>query len=69
MKASSAIGLIVGAVGIALGATMEGSSVMAVLNPSAMLIVLVGTFGAVMTGTSMASVKNIPKLFKKAFSS
>jgi chemotaxis protein MotA len=69
MKASSAIGLIIGAVGIGLGATMEGSSVMAVLNPSAMLIVLVGTFGAVMTGTSMGAIKNIPSLFKKAFSS
>jgi chemotaxis protein MotA len=67
MKASSGIGLVIGALGIAMGATMEGSSVMAVMNPSAMLIVLVGTFGAVMTGTSFASVKNIPSLFKKAF--
>jgi chemotaxis protein MotA len=69
MKASSAIGLVIGMITIALGATMEGSSVMAVLNPSAMLIVLGGTFGAVMTGTSMGSIKAIPKLFKKAFSS
>jgi chemotaxis protein MotA len=68
MKASSAIGLIIGCVGIALGATMEGSQVMAVLNPSAMLIVLVGTLGATITGTSFESIKNIPKLFKKAFS-
>jgi chemotaxis protein MotA len=68
MKASSAIGLIVGCVGIALGATMEGSQVMAVLNPSAMLIVLVGTLGATITGTSFESIKAIPKLFKKAFS-
>ena len=45
MKASSAIGLVIGCLGIALGATMEGSQVMAVLNPSAMLIVLVGTLG------------------------
>jgi chemotaxis protein MotA len=68
MKASSAIGLIIGCVGIALGATMEGSQVMAVLNPSAMLIVLVGTLGATITGTSFDSIKAIPKLFKKAFS-
>jgi chemotaxis protein MotA len=68
MKASSAIGVIIGCLGIAMGATMEGSNIMAVLNPSAMLIVLVGTFGATMTGTSFAAVKNIPTLFKKAFS-
>jgi chemotaxis protein MotA len=68
MKASSAIGLVVGCLGIALGATMEGSQIMAVLNPSAMLIVLVGTLGATITGTSFESIKAIPKLFKKAFS-
>jgi chemotaxis protein MotA len=69
VKASSAIGLVVGLVGIALGATMEGSNVMAVLNPTALLIVLGGTFGATMAGTSLAAIKNIPTLYKKAFSS
>jgi chemotaxis protein MotA len=68
MKASSVIGLVVGMATIGLGATMEGSSVMAVLNPAALLIVLGGTFGAVMTGTSMSSIKSIPALFKKSFS-
>jgi chemotaxis protein MotA len=68
MKASSAIGLVIGCLGIAMGATMEGSQVMAVLNPSAMMIVLVGTLGATITGTSFESIKAIPKLFKKAFS-
>jgi chemotaxis protein MotA len=69
MKASSAIGLVIGAVGIGLGATMEGAPVMAILNPSAMLIVLGGTFGAVMAGTSFDAIKGIPKLFMKAFNS
>jgi chemotaxis protein MotA len=68
MKASSVIGIIVGCLGIAMGATMEGSQIMAVLNPSAMLIVLVGTLGATITGTSFETVKAIPQLFKKAFS-
>jgi chemotaxis protein MotA len=68
MKASSLIGLIIGCATIALGATMEGSNVMAVLNPAALLIVLGGTFGAVMAGTSFESVKNIPNLYKKIFS-
>ena len=68
MKASSIIGIVVGMLGIAMGATMEGSNIMAVMNPSAMLIVLVGTLGATITGTSFDSVKAIPKLYKKAFS-
>src|SRR5919109_1385012 len=68
MKASSAIGIVVGCLGIAMGATMEGSQIMAVLNPSAMLIVLVGTLGATITGTSFDNVKAIPTLFKKSFS-
>ncbi len=65
-KANSAIGLLIGIVGIALGATMEGSNVMAILNPSAMLIVLGGTLGATMAGTSFDAVKGIPKLYMKA---
>jgi chemotaxis protein MotA len=69
VKASSAIGLVVGFATIALGATMEGSNIMAVLNPTALLIVLGGTFGATMAGTSFAAVKNIPTLYKKAFTS
>ena len=68
MKASSMIGIVVGILGIAMGATMEGSNIMAVMNPSAMLIVLVGTLGATITGTSFDSIKAIPKLYKKAFS-
>jgi len=68
MKASSIIGIVVGCLGIAMGATMEGSNIMAVINPSAMLIVLVGTLGATITGTSFDSIKAIPKLYKKAFS-
>jgi chemotaxis protein MotA len=67
MKASSIIGLAIAFIGLYAGAVMEGSNPMAVLNPSAMLIVLGGTLGAVITGTSFESVKNIPKLFKKAF--
>ncbi len=67
MKASSAIGLVVALVGLFLGATMEGSNVFAILNPSAMLIVLGGTLGAVITGTSFDAIKNIPKLYMKAF--
>ena len=46
MKFGTGIGIVIALVGIAMGATMEGSNVMVVLNPSAMLIVLGGTLGA-----------------------
>ena len=68
MKASTLIGLIIGMLGIAVGATIEGSQVMAIINPSALLIVLVGTLGATIAGTSIETVKNIPKLYKKGVS-
>src|SRR3954470_21252712 len=67
MKASSAIGLVVAIAGLFIGATMEGSNPMAILAPSAMSIVLGGTLGAVIVGTSFASITNIPKLYMKAF--
>ncbi len=66
MKASSAIGLVLGCVMIAVGATLEGSNVMAVLNPAALLIVLGGTLGATIAGTSFDTVKGIPMMYKKA---
>jgi len=68
MKASSAIGIAVACGTIAMGATMEGSQIMAVLNIPALLIVLGGTFGATMAGTSFEAVKAIPTLYKRAFS-
>jgi chemotaxis protein MotA len=66
VKASTAIGLVVGCVGIALGATLEGSNIMAILNPAALLIVLGGTLGATIAGTSFDTVKSIPALYRKA---
>jgi chemotaxis protein MotA len=68
MKASSALGLAVACGGLFLGSTMEGSNPLAVLSPSAMLIVLVGTLGAVIVGTSFAAIKNIPSMWKKILS-
>ena len=64
---SSPIGLVLALVGLGLGATLEGSNVMAVLNLPAILIVLGGTLGATIAGTSMEATKTIPKLYKIAF--
>jgi len=65
MKASSAIGWAVALGGLFMGATMEGSPIFAVLNPSAMMIVLGGTLGVTIVGTSFDRIKAIPLLYKK----
>ena len=67
MKASSIIGLGIAIAGLFLGPSMEGSSPMAVINPSAMLIVLCGTLGATIIGANFDAIKGIPKMFGKVF--
>jgi chemotaxis protein MotA len=66
MKASTAIGLGIAFLGLFLGPTMEGSNVMAIINPSAMLIVFCGTLGATIAGASFDAIKAIPKLYMLA---
>jgi chemotaxis protein MotA len=66
MKATTAIGIIVAIVGLALGATMEGSKIPAFFNVPALVIILCGTTGAVLAGNSIETMKNIPSLYKKA---
>src|SRR5262245_12043434 len=67
MKASTAIGIGAAFCGLLLGALMEGSAIGAFFNIPAALIVLGGTFGATLASTSMAAMKRIPSLYKKAF--
>jgi chemotaxis protein MotA len=67
MKMTGLIGVVVGGLSIALGATLEGSNVAAVINIPALFIVLGGTLGACIGGTSFDAVKAIPMLYKKAF--
>src|SRR3954452_12980904 len=69
MKGSSAIGLGVAILGLFLGPTMEGSSGFAIINPSAMLIVLCGTLGATIAGASFYPIKAPPKLYMLALNS
>jgi chemotaxis protein MotA len=68
MKATTAIGIVVAFVGLALGATMEGSALPAFFNVPALVIIVSGTLGAVMAGTTFESLKAIPVLYKKAIS-
>src|ERR1700759_1179977 len=69
MKASSDIGIAIAILGLFLGPTMEGSNVFAIINPSAMLIVLCGTLGATIVGANFSAIKGIPKSYMMVFNS
>ena len=66
MKFGTGIGIVISIVGIAMGATMEGTNVMVVLNVPAILIVLVGTLGATIAACGLPAHIKVPKLFIKA---
>ena len=66
MKFGTGIGIVISIVGIAMGATMEGTNVMVVLNLPAILIVLVGTLGATIAACGLPAHIKVPKLFIKA---
>jgi chemotaxis protein MotA len=66
MKATTAIGIVVAFVGLALGATMEGSQLPAFFNVPALIIIMSGTIGAVMASNSFEGMKAIPTLYKTA---
>ena len=66
MKFGTGIGIVLSLVGIAMGATMEGTNVMVVLNIPAILIVLVGTLGATIAACGLEAHIRLPKLYMKA---
>jgi chemotaxis protein MotA len=68
LKANTAIGIGVAFFGLLMGAMMDGTQVPAFFNIPALLIVCVGTAGVTLAGTSLAQFKQIPKLYKLAFS-
>jgi chemotaxis protein MotA len=67
MKAITAIGIGVALCGLALGMMLEGGGFSMLLNVPAACIVLGGTAGATLAGTSLERFKQIPQLYKKAF--
>lgn len=66
MKFGTGIGIVISMVGIAAGATLEGTNVMVVLNLPAILIVLVGTLGATIAACGIPAHIRLPKLYIRA---
>jgi len=67
MKAATAIGIAIAAIGLLGGGMMEGTSPMMLFNVPALLIVIGGTLGVSIASCGMDSMKRVPTLYKKAF--
>jgi chemotaxis protein MotA len=68
MKPATAVGIGLGTFGILLSAMMEGTSPASFINLPAVIIICAGTFGATMASVGMESMKRIPALYKRVFS-
>jgi chemotaxis protein MotA len=66
MKFGTGIGIVISCIGIAMGATMEGTNVAVVINIPAILIVLVGTLGATIAACGLPAHIRLPMIYKKA---
>ncbi|WP_078379376.1 flagellar motor stator protein MotA [Sutcliffiella halmapala] len=63
MDKSSIIGLILGLIAVGVGMFFKGVSPVALINPAALLIILLGTVGAVTIAFPSSEIKRVPKLF------
>lgn len=67
MDKTSLFGVILALVAIGAGMVMKGVSLTALLNPAALLIIILGTIAAVVIAFPADEIKRIPKLFKILF--
>ena len=67
MDLATIIGLLVAAIGILGGFTVEGGAIAGLINIPGFLIVVVGTLGATMVAFPLPLILGIPKFFMAAF--
>ncbi|MCM3168159.1 flagellar motor stator protein MotA [Peribacillus frigoritolerans] len=67
MDITSVLGVVLGIVAILVGMVLKGVSVTALINPAAILIIIVGTIAAVVTAFPLSELKRLPKVFKILF--
>ncbi|WP_163100738.1 flagellar motor stator protein MotA [Peribacillus alkalitolerans] len=67
MDKTSLIGLILGFIAVGIGMIFKGVSPVVLVNPAAILIIVVGTVAAVVTAFPTTEIKRVPKLFKIIF--
>jgi chemotaxis protein MotA len=67
MEKSTIIGLILAVAAVGGGMVLKGASIVALLNPAAILIIFVGTAATLFIGFSLEELKVFPKLVKIVF--
>jgi chemotaxis protein MotA len=67
MDKTSFIGLLLGVIAIGVGMVMKGVSLTALINPAAILIIILGTVATILIAFPTSTIKNIPSLFKILF--
>ena len=64
MNTSTILGIIVGLATLMGGMILKGSSLSALVNPAALVIIFVGTFAALLNAFPMSTVVKLPTYFK-----
>ncbi|MDR2883972.1 MAG: MotA/TolQ/ExbB proton channel family protein, partial [Deferribacteraceae bacterium] len=67
MEISSVLGVIVGALAVCVGMIFKGASLGALVNPAAILIIFVGTAGALLNAFPMRNFTRAPTYFGLVF--
>ena len=67
MEKSTLLGIVLGIAAITVGMMLKGAPLDSLLNPAAIMIILVGTAASVCMAFPMSELKKIPKLFKIIF--
>jgi len=67
MDAFLVIGIIVGLLAIVVGMIVKGANIAVLMNPAAMIIIMVGTFAAVMNSFPKREFLKIPKILGALF--
>ncbi|USG64888.1 flagellar motor stator protein MotA [Brevibacillus ruminantium] len=67
MEKSTLIGIVLGIVAVVVGMVLKHASPMALLNPAAFMIIIVGTVAALFNAFPLGEIKRIPALFKILF--
>lgn len=67
MEKSTLFGIVLGLLAITIGMVLKGASLLALLNPAAFMIIIVGTAAALLNAFPMEHMKKFPLLMKLLF--
>ena len=67
MDIATILGLLIGLIAIGVGMVLKGVSLTALINPAAILIIILGTIGAVMIAFPTSTIRKVPSYFRIVF--